>query len=67
MKAPCSYALSLGIHTLQTHTFCLMCNVQVLCLFNNKVGDIGITALTDALGKGALPRLRELRLGGYVL
>ena len=44
-----------------------MCNVQVLCLFNNKVGDIGITALTDALGKGALPRLRELRLGGYVL
>lgn len=31
-----------------------MCNMQVLNLYGNKIGDPGITALADALGKGAL-------------
>ena len=39
-----------------------MCNMQELYLNNNKIGDPGIIALADALGKGALPALQELSL-----
>jgi hypothetical protein len=40
-----------------------MCNMQVLSLKGNKIGDPGITALADALGKGALASLETLNLG----
>ena len=34
-----------------------MCNMQVLDLYNNKIGDAGLQAFADALGKGALDKL----------
>jgi hypothetical protein len=37
-----------------------MCNVQVLRLNNNKIGDVGLQAFADALGKGALASLNTL-------
>ena len=37
-----------------------MCNVQVLYLYNNKIGDVGLQVFADALGKGALPKLKVL-------
>ena len=37
--------------------FCLMCNMQGLHLNNNKIGDVGLQAFADALGKGALDHL----------
>ena len=43
---------------LLTQTFCLMCNMQVLDLSFNQIGDPGITTLADALGKGALDQLQ---------
>ena len=46
--------------TLLTQTFCLMCNMQVLYLANNEIGNPGITALADALGKGALASLEKI-------
>ena len=52
------------MHTLLTNTFCLMCHMQELLLINNKIGNPGLTALADAVGKGALPQLQELYLGG---
>ena len=39
-----------------------MCIIQQLGLTGNKIGDPGITALADALGKGALPKLEWLDL-----
>ena len=39
-----------------------MCNMQVLVLDNNKIGDPGITDLFNALGNGALPALEKLFL-----
>ena len=39
-----------------------MCDIQVLSLRNNQIGDPGITALADALGNGALPALQHLEL-----
>ena len=39
-----------------------MCNMQVLHLFNNKIGDVGLQAFADALGKGALASLEVLFL-----
>ena len=44
--------------------FCLICNVQVLNLFNNQIGDAGLSAVAEAVGKGALPQLQELYLSG---
>ena len=38
--------------------------MQELLLINNKIGNPGIAALADAVGKGALPQLQELYLGG---
>ena len=35
-----------------------MCNMQVLYLYNNKIGDVGLQAFADALGKGALDQLQ---------
>ena len=40
-----------------------MCNMQVLGLNNNKIGNPGLAALADAVGKGALAQLTTLRLG----
>ena len=37
-----------------------MCNMQVLNLSYNKIGDVGLQALADALGKGALASLEML-------
>ena len=39
-----------------------MCNMQVLHLYNNKIGDVGLQAFADALGKGALDKLIYLSL-----
>ena len=41
-----------------------MCNMQVLHLFNNKIGDVGLQAFADALGKGALAQCTWLDLAG---
>ena len=59
--SPC---LRLGIHTLLTETFCLMCHMQELSLYNNKISDAGLTALAKAVESGALPQLEKLWLGG---
>ena len=40
--------------------FCLMCNMQVLGLNNNKIGNPGLAALADAVGKGTLASLTTL-------
>ena len=50
------------MRTLLTQTFCLMCNMQVLVLSSNEISDPGITALADALGKGALASCQKLNL-----
>ena len=42
------------MHTFLTQKFCLMCNMQVLALGGNQIGDAGMIPLADALGKGAL-------------
>jgi hypothetical protein len=39
-----------------------MCNMQVLTLYSNQIGDAGITALATAVGNGALPALEQLYL-----
>jgi hypothetical protein len=52
--------LRLGRCTLLTEMFCLMCNMQVLWLNDNKIGDHGLAALAGALGKGALASLKTL-------
>ena len=38
--------------------------MQVLGLSHNKIGDPGITALADALGKGALPKCTTIGMDG---
>ena len=40
-----------------------MCNMQVLVLNSNQIGDAGITALATAVGNGALDHLKNLYLG----
>ena len=40
-----------------------MCNMQVLHLYNNKIGDVGLQAFADAVSKGALASLEKLFLG----
>ena len=37
-----------------------MCNMQMLVLNSNQIGDAGITALATAVGNGALPKLDVL-------
>ena len=39
-----------------------MCEIQLLSLSNNQICDPGITALAEALGNGALPKLEHLIL-----
>ena len=46
--------------TLLTQTFCLMCHTQELRLYNNNIGDAGLTALAKAVESGALPKLNVL-------
>ena len=55
---PCPHALRLGILTLLTHTFCLMCHTQELNLNDNHIGDAGLTALAKAVESGALDKLQ---------
>ena len=59
---PCNHALRLGMCTLLTQNICLVCHTQVLKLYDNNIGDVGLQAFADALGKGALPALEELGL-----
>ena len=37
-----------------------MCNMQELNLDSNKIGDVGLQAFADALGKGALPKCTNI-------
>ena len=41
-----------------------MCNMQVLYLYNNQIGDVGLQAFADALGKGALVKCTYISLAG---
>ena len=50
--------------TLLTHTFCLMCHTQELNLYNNQIGDAGLTALAKAVESGALASLEMVELSG---
>ena len=60
---PCPLALTLGMCSLLTQTFRLMCNTQELYLNNNQIGDKGLEALSASLATGALARLSGLYLG----
>ena len=40
--------------TLLTQNICLMCHTQELWLYDNKIGDAGLTALAKAVESGAL-------------
>ena len=44
---------------------CCMCHTQVLYLYNNQIGDTGVTALAEACARGAMARLQHLYLGGH--
>ena len=46
--------------TLLMQTFCLMCHTQVLQLYNNNIGDAGLTALAKAVESGALASLKKI-------
>ena len=37
-----------------------MCNMQVLALHQNQIGDAGLSALAEAVGKGALASLEKI-------
>ena len=41
---------------------CCMCHTQGLYLFDNQIGDTGVTALAEACARGALPQCRVLDL-----
>ena len=41
-----------------------MCNMQALHLFNNKIGNVGLQAFADALGKGALDKIQSINFFG---
>ena len=41
---------------------CCMCHTQELYLFENQIGDTGVTALAEACARGALPQLKDLYL-----
>jgi len=48
--------------TLLTEMFCLMCNMQALYLAHNQIGDAGLSALAEAVGKGALAQCTYIGL-----
>ena len=51
------------MYTLLTQTLrlvCHTCRAQVLYLFDNKIGDAGMVALSDSLAMGALASLETL-------
>ena len=50
------------MHTFLTQKFCLMCNMQVLALGGNQIGDVGLIAFAKAVEKGALASLKTLNL-----
>ena len=39
-----------------------MCNMQELDLYKNQIGDAGLSALAEAVGSGALSKLKSLIL-----
>ena len=41
-----------------------MCNMQVLALHRNQIGDAGLSALAEAVGKGALPKCTTITTFG---
>ena len=41
-----------------------MCHTQVLNLYENQIGDAGLTALAKAVESGALPKCTGIGLGG---
>ena len=43
--------------TLLTQNICLMCHTQELRLYENNIGDAGLTALSKAVESGALDHL----------
>ena len=56
--------MRLGMCTLLTQTFCLVCNMQELGLHYNQIGDKGLEAFSAALAGGALARCTSIKLGG---
>ena len=56
-------ALKLAMWTLLTQTVCTVCNMQVLTLGSNKIGDAGMQAFSSALADGALASCQYLNLG----
>ena len=50
--------------TLLTQTFCFMCHTQDLNLYDNNIGDAGLTALAKAVESGALDKIQSIYLGG---
>ena len=47
---------------LPTQTFCMVCYMQELYLYNNQIGDTGMQAFSTALAGGALALLNDLYL-----
>ena len=45
-----------------TQNICLMCHTQKLWLYDNKIGDAGLTSLAKAVESGALAQLTVLGL-----
>ena len=41
-----------------------MCHTQQLDLFNNQIGDTGVTALAEACARGALAKCTRLKIWG---
>ena len=50
--------------TLLTQNICLMCHTQEMWLYENKIGDAGLTALAKAVESGALPKCTTVFMGG---
>ena len=46
------------MRTLLTQTFCLVCNMQVLYLYNNQIGDAGMIKFSEACAGGAMAQLK---------
>ena len=42
-----------------------MCHTQTLRLYNNQIGDAGVTALAEACARGAMAQLQLLHLQGH--
>ena len=47
---------------LPTQTFCMVCYMQELYLYNNQIGDTGMQAFSTALAGGAMAHLNKIYL-----